>query len=154
MTHCVQSLQTISLMCRIRRKMIKMVLGCDQLYFVSLCADQHAIRLAITPDDDGVVTQKGFQERWELIEDFNAKLMKTVKAFMPASDLPQRFIPCSLCPKLHLRLDAIRADHKPLHCINGKLPNDYYSDLRQYQGNIFTCKYCHCIITFHIFRLP
>ena len=150
----MQSMQTTSLMCRIRRKMIKMVLGCDQLYYVSLCVDQHAIRLVITPDDDGVVTQKGIQERWDLIEDFNAKLMKTVKAFMPASDLPQRFIPCSLCPKLHLRLDDIRADHKPLHCFKGKLPNDYYSDLRQYQGSILAYKYCHCITKFHIFRLP
>ena len=121
--------------------MIKMVLGCDQLYYVSLCADQHTIRLAITPDDDGVVTQKGLQERWSLIEDFYAKLMRTVEAFMPASKLPQRYIPCSLCPKLHLRLDDIRADDKPLHCFKGKLPNDYYSDLRKYQGIFFPCKY-------------
>ena len=116
--------------------MIKMVLGDDQLYYVSLCEDHHSIRLAITPDDDGVVTPQGLQERWKLIEEFNAKLMKTVKAFMPASDLPQRYIPCSFCADLHLKL---RADGKPLHCINGKLPKDYYSDLRQYQGSIYTC---------------
>ena len=119
--------------------MIKMVLGYDQLYYVSLCEDHHSIRLAITPDDDGVVTPQGLQERWKLIEEFNAKLMKTVKAFMPASDLPQRYIPCGLCPNLHLKLDDIRADDKPLHCKNGKLPKDYYSDLRQYQGSIYTC---------------
>ena len=126
-----------------------MTLGCDQLYYVSLCADQHTIRLAITPDDDGVVTQKGLQERWSLIEDFNVKLMMTVKAFMPASDLPQRYIPCSLCQKLHLKLDDIRADDKPLKCFKGKLPNDFYSDLRKYQGNIFPCS--HYITTFPIF---
>ena len=134
--------------------MIKMVLGSDQLYYVSLCADQHTIRLAITPDEDGVVTPYGFQERWELIEDFNAKLMKTVKAFMPASDLPQRYIPCGLCSKLHLSLDDIRADDKPLRCFNGKLPNDYYSDLRKYQGSIFAYQYCNYITMYisHIFR--
>ena len=38
---------------------------------------------------------------------------------MPASDPPQRYIPCSLCPKLHLKLDDIRAADKPLHCLNG-----------------------------------
>ena len=112
-----------------------MVLGCDQLYYVSLSEDHHSIRLAVTPDDDGIVTPQGLQERWKLIEEFNAKLIETVKAFMPASQLPQCFIPCGFCPKLHLKLDDIRADGKPLRCINGKLPKDYYMDLRQYKGN-------------------
>ena len=125
--------------------MIKMVLGDDQLYYVSLCEDHHSIRLAITPDEDGIVTPQGLQERWKLIEEFHAKLMTTVKAFMPSSDLPQRYIPCSLCPKLHLKLDKIRADGKALRCINGKLPKDYYSDLRQYQGNIYICIYCYAV---------
>ena len=119
--------------------MIKMVLGHDQLYYVSLCADQQSIRLAIVPDDDGIITTKGRQERWKLIEEFNDKLMKTLKAFMPASQPPQCYIPCSLCTKLHLKLDDIRAGDKPLHCFKGKLPKDYYCDLRQYQSNYCTC---------------
>ena len=119
--------------------MIKMVLGYDQLYYVSLCEDHYSIRLAITPDEGEEVTPQDLQDRWKLIEEFNAKLMKTVKAFMPSSNPPQRYIPCSLCPKLHLKLDDIRADDKPLRCINGRLPKDYYSDLRQYQGSIYTC---------------
>ena len=114
--------------------MIKMVLGSDHLYYVSLSEDHHSIRLAITPDEDGIVTPQDLQERWKLIEYFNTKLMETVKAFMPASDLPQRFIPCSKCSNLHLRLDDLRANDKRLHCFNGKLSKDYYSDLRQYQG--------------------
>jgi len=114
--------------------MIKLVLGRDQLYYVSLCKDHHSIRLAITPDEDGIITSQGLQERWKMIEEFNVKLIEIVKAFMPASDLPQRFIPCSLCPNLHLKLDNIRVDDKQLYCFNGKLPKDYYSDLRQYQG--------------------
>ena len=115
--------------------MIKMVLGHDQLYYVSLCEDHHSIRLAITPDDDGIIVgPRGLQERWNLIEEFNAKLMKTVNSFMPSSDLPQRYIPCSFCPNLHLKLDDIRADDKPLHCFQGRLRIDYYRDLRQYQG--------------------
>ena len=122
--------------CRIRRRMIKMVLGNDQLYYVSLCEDHHSIRLAITPDEDGIVTPQGLQERWKFIEEFNAKLMNIVKAFMPASNPPQRYIPCSLCPKLHLKLDDVRVDGKAIYCIKGKLPKDYYNDLRQYQGSI------------------
>ena len=129
--------------------MIKKVLGHDQLYYVSLCEEQHSIRLAITPDEDEIVSPQGLQERWKLIEDFNAKLMETVKAFMPASHLPQCFIPCGLCSNVHLKLDDIRADHKPLRCFKGKLPKDDYSDLRQYQG-IYICSYC-CHVVNYIF---
>ena len=116
-----------------------MVLGHDQVYYVSLCEKHDSIRLAITPDEDGIVKSQGLQERWKLIEDFNAKLMEITKTFMPASNLPQAFVPCSLCSDLHLKLDDIRATDKPLHCFNGKLPIDYYSDIRQYQGNY------HCL---------
>ena len=124
--------------------MIKMVLGRDQLYYISLCKDHHSIRLAITPDEDGIVTPQGLQERWELIEEFKAKLTVAVKTFMPASQLPKCYIPCSLCPNLHLELDNIRADDKPLRCIKGKLSKDYYSDLRQYQG-IYTVSECYIV---------
>ena len=122
-----------------------MVLGLDQLYYVSLCDDNHSIRLAIVPDEDRVTT-KGLQERWKLIEEFNAKLMEKVKAFMPASALPQCYIPCCLCSNLHLNLDDIRADDRPLHCFYGKLPKDYYSDLRHYQGTYVLLLYAdNCI---------
>ena len=114
--------------------MIKLVLGRDQLYYVSLCEDHHSIRLAITPDVDGIITSQGLQERWKLIEEFNDKLIEIVKSFMPASNLPQCYIPCNLCSDLHLKLDDIRADNKPLHCFHGRLPENYYSDLRQYKG--------------------
>ena len=124
--------------------MIKMVLGRDQLYYVSLFADHHSIRLAITPDEDGVVAPEGLRERWELIEEFKAQLAVAVKAFMPASEPPKCYIPCSLCPNLHLELDNIRADDKPLHCSKGKLSKDYYSDLRQYQG-IYILSYCYIV---------
>ena len=120
---------------RIRRHIIKLVLGHDQLYYVSLCEDYDSIRLAITPDISKTVTSRGFQERWVLIEDFNTKLMETVKTFMPASDPPQRYIPCYHCPKLHLKLDDIRKGDRPLHCVHGRLDEGYYRDLRKYQGN-------------------
>ena len=127
--------------------MIKLVLGHDQLYYVSLSDDHDSIRLAVTPDEDGMITPQGLHERWQLIEDFNAKLMETVKAFMPASDLPQCYISCRLCPNLHLRLVDIRANDKPLHCIHGKLPKDYYSDLRRCPQGRYTCSllYCHVV---------
>ena len=115
--------------------MIKMVLARDQLYYVSLCWDHHSIRLAITPDEDGIVTPQGLQERWRLIEFFNAKLIEIVKAFMPASAIPQRYVPCSNCSSFHWTLDEIRTNDRPLHCFLGKLPKDYYSDLRQYPGS-------------------
>ena len=124
--------------------MIKMVLGRDQLYYVSLFEDHDSIRLAITPDEDGVVAPEGLRERWELIEEFKAQLAVAVKAFMPASQPPKCYIPCSLCPNLHLELDNIRADDKPLRCTNGKLSKDYYSDLRQYQG-IYTLSDCYIV---------
>ena len=111
----------------------------DQLYYVSFCEDHDSIRLAITPDDDGItVPTPGVKARWDLIEYFNNKLVEMVKTFMPASDLPQRYIPCSRCPKLHnhLKLDHIRKTDKPLRCDRGKLLEDYYYDLRKkYQGN-------------------
>ena len=113
-----------------------MVLGRDQLYYVTLHEDHDSIRVAITPEvDDGKVTPQGVQERWKLIEYFSAKLMEFVATFMPASDPPKRYIPCSQCPKLHLNLDDIRKSNKPLRCVHGRLAEDYYSDLRQYQGN-------------------
>ena len=114
--------------------MIKLVLGHDQLYYVSLCEDHDSIRLAITPDEDGIVKPKGIQERWRLIEEFNAKLIETIKTYMPASELPRPYIPCSKCSDLHLMLDDIRATNKPLRCVKGKLPEDYYSDIRHFQG--------------------
>ena len=114
--------------------MIKLVLGRDQLYYVSLCEHHDSIRLAITPDEDGIVKPQGLQERWRLIEEFNAKLIETTKAFMPASDPPQCYVPCSQCSDLHFKLDDIRATDKPLRCFKGKLSEDYYSDIRQYQG--------------------
>ena len=114
--------------------MIKMVLRDDQLYYVSLSEDHCSIRLAIIPDEHGIVTAQGLQERWKLIKYFKIKLMETVKTFMPASNLPQCFIPCSKCSNLHLRLDDLRAINKGLYCFHGKLSKDYYSDLRQYQG--------------------
>ena len=120
--------------------MIKLVLGHDQLYYVSLSDDHDSIRLAITPDEDGIITPQGLHERLELIEDFNAKLMETVKAFMPASEPPQRYIPCCACPNLHLKLNDIRGNDKPLHCfhIDGKLSKDYYSDLRRCPQGSYT----------------
>ena len=128
-----------------------MVLGDDQLYYVSLSEDHYSIRLAITPDEDGIITTQGLQDRCKLIEEFNAKLTETVKAFMPASQLPQSYIPCSLCPRLHLKLDDIRADDRSLRCINGKLPKDYYKDLRQYQSS-YTLVIVVLLTTFLMFR--
>ena len=115
--------------------MIKMVLGHDQLYYVSLSENCESIRLAITPEKDVKVNSQGIRERWELIEEFNTKLRETIKAFMPASELPRRYIPCLRCPKLHLKLDEIRAHDKPLRCSRGRLSIDYYSDLRQYKSS-------------------
>ena len=133
--------------------MIKMVLGYDHLYYVSLCEKHHSIKLTITPDNGSTVTSQGCQERCKLVEEFNSKLLETVKAFIPASRPPQCYIPCRLCAKLHLKLDIIRADYRPLHCFNGRLPEDYYNDLRQHQGIIAHAVIVIWFITFWMFRI-
>jgi len=117
--------------------MIKLVLGIDQYYYVSLSDEKDCIRLAITPDESNVVSITGLQNRWNLVEFFNAKLQKITATFMPASSRPECYIPCNLCPKLHLKLDEIRANQNPLCCFRGRLAPDYYQDLRQYPGKLF-----------------
>ncbi|XP_065902538.1 uncharacterized protein [Dysidea avara] len=114
----------------LRRHMIKLVLGSDQYYYVS--NDNDCIRLVVSPDEDGVVSVAGLQDRWNLIAFFSTKLMEISATFMPASAPPECYIPCSLCPNLHLKLDEIRANQKPLRCLKGKLHPDYYKHLRQY----------------------
>ena len=114
--------------------MIKLVLGIDQYYYVSLSDEKDSIRLAFTPDEYGVVSAEGLQNRWNLIEFFSTKLKEATATFMPASTPPECYIPCSLCPKLHLKLDEIRANQMPLCCSRGKLARDYYQSLRQYPG--------------------
>ena len=112
------------------------MLGYDQLYHVSLCEYHDSIRLAITPHEDKIVKTHSLQERWRFIEDFTTKLIETTRAFMPASSLPQRYVPCCKCSDLHFKLDDIRGTDKPLWCLKGKLPEDYYNDIRQYPGNL------------------
>ena len=112
------------------------MLGCDQLYHVSLCEYHDSIRLAITPCEDEIVKTQGLQERWRFIEEFTTKLIETIKTFMPASDLPQRYVPCCRCSDIHFKLDDIRATEKPLWCSKRKLPEDYYIDIRKYPGNL------------------
>ena len=121
--------------------MIKMVLGRYQIYYVTLSESHHSIKLAIVPGKNALSSQSR-QERWELIEEFNATLIEKVKAFMPASHLPQRYIPCCSCPELHLNLNEIRANDKPLQCFHGDIPEDYYFDLRQNKGYLVNVVMC------------
>ena len=134
--------------CRLRRHLIKLVLGSDQYYYVTLSEEKDSIRLAITPDEDGIVSITGLQERWKLIEFFQAKLWQITTKFMPASDVPESYIPCSLCPILHLKLDEIRTNKNPLRCSRGKLPANYYKHLRQYPGK------CECILHIATCMIP
>jgi len=114
--------------------MIKLVLGIDQYYYVSLSDEKDSIRLAITPDEDGFVGAEGLQNRWNLVEFCRDKLKEITTTFMPASAPPECYIPCSLCPKLHLKLDDVRATHLQLRCCKGKMARDYYQCLRQHPG--------------------
>jgi len=124
----------LSLADRLRRHMIKLVLGIDQYYYVSLSDEKDSIRLAIAPDEYGVVGAEGMQNRWNLVEFCRDKLKEITATFMPASAPPECYIPCSLCPKLHLKLDEIRATQLPLGCSRGKLARDYYQSIRQCPG--------------------
>ena len=46
-----------------RRHMIKLVLGSDQYYYVTLSDENDSIRIAISPDEDGVVSIAGLSCR-------------------------------------------------------------------------------------------
>ena len=109
-----------------------MVLGDDQYYYISLCEDLESIRLIMTPDEDGNITENGLKERRELVEYFYETLVSVVKSLSKSSEdihLPTAYVVCPQCDELHFTLDLVLgAKKRALRC-KTKLPLGYYSDL-------------------------
>lgn len=109
-----------------------MVLGDNQYYYISLREDQDSICLIMTPDEDGIITDAGLEERRKLVKFFKDTLVNIVKSLSKTSEeiqLPIAHVPCPQCDKLHFSLDIVcSAKKRALRC-KTKLPLGYYSDL-------------------------
>ena len=71
------------------------------------------------------------QEREELINDVTKLLDDVMKVFMPSAKRPILFVPCPLCPTLHISLNDVHSGDTifcPLSS-DTALPAGHYSDL-------------------------
>ena len=114
-----------------------MVLGDDQYYYISLCEDQDSVCLIMTPDENSIITDAGYEEQRELIKFFQYTLVSIVKSFSKISEeiqLPIAHVPCPQCDKLHIPLDVVLSTRKRSLRCKTKIPLGYYSDLAE-KGN-------------------
>jgi len=133
----------------LRRHLIKLILGDDQVYYIGLCDRHESIIVSIAPeDDDKPVTRVGLQERLELIVFIRTKLLELITTFMKASGPPIPYMPCTRCYQPHIALDDIVGSSKALRCRDHKKLNmDYYSGLRQCHGEECLLNTCACLCT-------
>ena len=103
-------------------------LGSHQKYYISHCEEKKSIRLTITTVGGDVDSVK---ERRELIDDVTSLLGDVMKVFMPAAKRPILFVPCPLCPTLHVLLSDVCSGDTIFcpHSNDTSLPTGYYSDL-------------------------
>ena len=116
-----------------------MVLGDNQYYYISLCEDLDTIRLIMTPDESGIITDAGLEERRKLLKHFRKSLFTIAKSLSKLPEdiqKPIALIPCPQCNGLHLQLDLVCNAKRSVRCIT-KLPPDYYSDLAEKGSIIF-----------------
>ena len=114
-----------------------MVLGDDQYYYISLCEDQDSVCLIMTPDEDGIIRDAGYEERKELMKFFQSTLVNIVKSLSKTLEeiqLPVAHVPCPQCDKLHIKLDMVLSTRKRSLRCKTKLPLGYYLDLAE-KGN-------------------
>ena len=116
---------------RLRRGKVGLQLGNHQKYYINHCTydRKENIQLTITAVGDDV---DSIQEREELINDVTKLLDDVMKVFMPAAKRPTLFVPCPLCPTLHVLLNDIQSGDTifcPLSYYDTALPTGYYSDL-------------------------
>ena len=114
-----------------------MVLGDDQYYYISLREDQESVCLIMTPDENGIITDAGYDERRELMKFFQETLVNIVKSLSKISEgiqLPIAHVPCPQCDKLHFQLDMVLSTRKRSLRCKTKIPLGYYSDLAE-KGN-------------------
>ena len=116
---------------RLRYGKVGLQLGSHQKYYISHCEEKKSIQLTITTVGDDV---DSVQERKELIDDVTRLLDDVMKVFMPAAKRPILFVPCPLCPNLHVQLSDV-CSRDTIFCPHFNdtndpaLPTGYYSDL-------------------------
>ena len=103
-------------------------LGSHQKYYISHCEEKESIQLTITAVGDDV---DSIREREELINDVTKLLDDVMKVFMPAAKRPILFVPCPLCPTLHVSLNDVHSGDTIFCALSddAALPAGYYSDL-------------------------
>ena len=103
-------------------------LGSHQKYYISHCEEKKSVQLTITTVGDDV---DSVQERSELIDDVTGLLDDVMKVFMPAAKRPISFVPCPLCPSLHVLLSDVCSGDTIFcpHSNDTALPTGYYSDM-------------------------
>ena len=103
-------------------------LGSHQKYYISHCEEKKSVQLTITTVGDDV---DSVQERRKLIDDVTRLLDDVMKVFMPAAKRPIPFVPCPLCPSLHVLLSDVYSGDTIFcsHSDDTALPTGYYSDL-------------------------
>ena len=103
-------------------------LGSHQKYYISHCEETDSILLTITVVGGDV---DSIREREELINDVTKLLDDVMKVFMPAAKRPILFVPCPLCPTLHVSLNDVQSGDTIFCPLSDDtaLPTSYYSDL-------------------------
>ena len=103
-------------------------LGSHQKYYISHCEEQKSIQLTISVKGDDI---DSIQARRELITDVTKLLDDVMKVFMPAAKRPIPYVPCPLCPTLHVSLSDV-CSGDTIFCPlsdDTALPTGYYSDI-------------------------
>ena len=111
-----------------RHGKVGLQLGFHQKYYISRCQEKQSIQLTITVSGNDA---KCVQERAELINDVTKLLTDIMKVFMPAAERPVLFVPCPLCPILHITLKRVY-EGCTIYCPSSddaRLPHGYYSNL-------------------------
>ena len=114
--------------CRMRHGKVGLQLGFRQKYYISRCQEKQSIQLTITVSGNDA---KCIQERVELIDDVAKLLDGIMKVFMPAAKRPVLFVPCPLCPILHITLKQVYEGYTVFCPLSGddSVLHGYYSDL-------------------------
>ena len=113
---------------RLRHGKVGLQLGSHQKYYISHCEEKKSIQLTITAVGDDV---DSVEERRELIDDVTRLLDDVMKVFMPAAKRPIPFVPCPLCPTLHVLLSDVCSGDTIFcpHSNDAAIPTGYYSNL-------------------------
>ena len=118
---------------RLRKGKVKMALGCQEYYTISLCEEKCSIQLSFLHHKKSHSTDQCV----ELLKYFESKLHLLMKDFMQASAKPKAYIPCFYqdCSALHIELDLLcNGDYQHCPTVEKTVPGNYYCDLFINQG--------------------